>query len=533
MVRVKRMTKLAVMAGTGAAFGFGLGAGPMTALAQSTGNRTVQGNLTNSGLLVPGTTAIPGLLTVNGNFVQTATGTTTFRLGSPGQAIDQIFATGSAQLGGNLVVTANRDVETGKSFFLIQTNQGLTGNFATVVNPNNLGLFRSFSLQRDTNNLYFVVNRLSFSTAGLNANQKNAGLGLDQTVTSSATTTAFAQARENIGYQSASAASAQLNRIAGEASASTVLGAQTSARAFGEALLRAADDGRGELKKKRKGGFSFWVHGLMASDQLSDKTNGVGDAKITATGGAGGIDYSIGRILRVGVAGGYTSGDTKVAAVGATTKTNVTHLGLFAQLDTDFELALALSYGIVDNTVSRITDSGALASAAPKGSALSGRIALAVPYRLRSGLRLTPYAQFAYDRATRNAYTETTSDVFALSVRRKTTGVGEAQIGARIGATFVNYSSGFLGDEARFIPEFRLAFSHLSNPKPVSTLQSFINAPDGLFGVQGPKRDAEAGLAGLSLTLRLTNGLSSYLDYSARVNGQVTSVVLGGVRYVF
>ncbi len=533
MVRVKRITKLAFMAGTGAALGFGLGAGGLAAQAQSTGNRTVQGPLTNAGVLLPGTATTPGALTINGNFAQTSTGTLTFRLGSPGQAIDQVYVRGTALLGGNLVVTANRDVETGKTFVLVQTDQGLSGTFANIVNPSNLGLFRSFSFLKDSNNVYFVVNRLSFSTAGTTPNQQNAGLGLDQTVTSTATTAAFATARENIGYQSAAAAASQLNRISGEGGASTVLGAQVSARAFGEALLRAADDGRGELKKKRKGGFGFWAQGIMGSDQLADKTNGVGDAKVTATGGAAGMDYSFGRILRLGIAGGYTTSDTKVSAQGSATKTNVTHIGLFAQVDTDFELAMALSYGIVDNQVSRITDSGVLANASPKGSSLSGRLSLAVPYRLASGIRLSPYGQISYDRVTRNAYTESTTDIFGLAVQRKTAGVGEAQVGARIGATFVNYSSGILGDEARFVPELRLAFSHLTNPKPVSTLQSFINAPDGVFGVQGPKRDSEAGVAGLSVTLRLNSGLSSYLDYSARVNSQVTSVILGGVRYVF
>jgi hypothetical protein len=517
------------MAGTSA--GMGLGAG--FAIAQTTGNRTINGDVTNTGTLVPGTAATAGVLTINGNFLQTASGVLSIRLGSPGSPTDQIYVHGgSATLGGTLSILANRDVETGKSFFLMQTDKGLTGNFTTILFPN-LGLFRSFSLLRDNFSAYGVVNRLSFATAGTNANQMAAGSGLDLTVTSTATTAAFATARENIGYQSQSAAAAQLGRISGEGNASVIVGAQVSARAFGEALLRAADDGRGELKKKRKGGFSLWAQALGGSDTLADKASGVADTKASAYGGAAGFDYSFGRVLRLGMGAGYTSGDTKAATQGSKVTTNVTHIGLFAQVDTDFELALALGYGIVDNKIGRITDSGSAASASAKGSTLSGRLQLTVPYRLVSGVRLAPYALFAYDRATRNAFTEVTNDIFGLNVLRRTAGTAEAQLGAKLGATYVNYSSGFLGDEARLVPELRLAFSHLTYAKPLLAQQSFINAPDGLFSVVGPKRDQEAGLAGLSVTLRLTNGFSGYLDYSARVNSQVNSTVLGGVRYVF
>lgn len=109
----------------------------------------------------------------------------------------------------------------------------------------------------------------------------------------------------------------------------------------------------------------------------------------------------------------------------------------------------------------------------------------------------------------------------------------EAQLGAKMGYTYVSYVSNFLSDETRLVPELRLAFSYLAAPKPLSTQESFVNAPDGLFTVAGGKRDQYAGLVGFSVTVKLSSGLSGYIDYSSRINTQTTSTILGGVRYVF
>lgn len=518
-------------AGTGAV-GIGLQPGAGVALAQSTGDRSVTGPLTNSGTLTPGTATTPGVLTVNGNFLQTATGTLAIRLGDAGAASDQLNVRGQATLNGVLSISASRNVETGKSFWILQSTSGLTGAFTKIATPD-LGLFRSFTFQNDGTNGYFIVNRLSFSTGGVTNNQKSTGSGLDLTVGSTTTTAAFAAAREAIGYQSAAAASAQLGRISGEGYASAVLGGQVSARAFGEALLRAADDGRGELKKRRKGGFSLWAQGISASDQIADKTAGAASAKANATGGAMGFDYSFGRSLRLGMGGGYTTGDTNVAIQSTAIRTTGAHVGFFAQLDTDIEAALAIGMGFLDNKLSRVTDSGARAQGSAKGTSFSARLSVTVPYRLASGLRLAPYVLASYDSVSRKQFKETTTDIFALNVAKRSTGMTEAQLGAKMGYTYVSYVSNFLSDETRLVPELRLAFSYLAAPKPLSTQESFVNAPDGLFTVAGGKRDQYAGLVGFSVTVKLSSGLSGYIDYSSRINTQTTSTILGGVRYVF
>src|SRR5262249_14456510 len=71
---------------------------------------TINGNVSNGGTLdlgspfSPGDT--PGTLTVNGNYVQTSTGTLDIKIGGtmPGEQFDQLIVNGNATLGGTLNV---------------------------------------------------------------------------------------------------------------------------------------------------------------------------------------------------------------------------------------------------------------------------------------------------------------------------------------------------------------------------------------------------------------------------------------------
>ena len=107
---------------------------------------TINANVTNSGNISPGSS--PGILTINGNYTQGASGTLNMEIGGtiPGPSgHDQLVVTGMATLGGTLnaslingFIPAPAD-----SFTLIQAGS-VTGAFATTNLPSGTLLAPSY-----------------------------------------------------------------------------------------------------------------------------------------------------------------------------------------------------------------------------------------------------------------------------------------------------------------------------------------------------------------------------------------------------
>jgi hypothetical protein len=101
-----------------------------------TGNGTVIGNVVNVGVVSPG--ASPGLLTINGNYVQSPTGTLRLEIGglAPGTQFDQL-ATAYSTLDGALEITFTNGFvpNWGDVFPILGSTAGRSGTFATVSAP--------------------------------------------------------------------------------------------------------------------------------------------------------------------------------------------------------------------------------------------------------------------------------------------------------------------------------------------------------------------------------------------------------------
>ncbi len=71
-----------------------------------TGTGTINANVVNSGQVIPGGTGAAGILTINGGYSQTATGTLVIDIGgtTAGSQYDQLAVSGTASLGGSLNV---------------------------------------------------------------------------------------------------------------------------------------------------------------------------------------------------------------------------------------------------------------------------------------------------------------------------------------------------------------------------------------------------------------------------------------------
>ena len=87
------------------------------------GTGAVNASVTNAGQVIPGGTGAAGLLTINGNYMQTATGSLDIELGgtTAGSQYDQLAVSGTASLGGQLNVS------------LINSFQPVLGNAFQVV----------------------------------------------------------------------------------------------------------------------------------------------------------------------------------------------------------------------------------------------------------------------------------------------------------------------------------------------------------------------------------------------------------------
>jgi hypothetical protein len=108
------------------------------------GTGTINANVTNGGQVIPGGTGAAGLLIINGNYTQTATGSLNIELGGPAAgSSDQLGVSGTATLGGTLnVATIGSFTPALGNTFQVVTFGSSSGNFNTC-NGTNLanGLF--------------------------------------------------------------------------------------------------------------------------------------------------------------------------------------------------------------------------------------------------------------------------------------------------------------------------------------------------------------------------------------------------------
>jgi hypothetical protein len=112
-----------------------VGAGNVTIDGTLSGSGTINASVTNAGQVIPGGTGAAGILTFNGNYTQTTTGSLNLELGgtTPGTQYDQLNINGPADLGGtlNLSVLPNLGDVCGDTFATVNAGP-LTGTFSTV-----------------------------------------------------------------------------------------------------------------------------------------------------------------------------------------------------------------------------------------------------------------------------------------------------------------------------------------------------------------------------------------------------------------
>ncbi len=156
--------------------GSSLAATTISTGANLSGNGTIRGNLTNSGLLSPG--ASPGTVTVSGNYVQGAGGTYAVEI-SP-VAFDRLIVQGSTTLNGTLQIQVSEGYvpALGNSFRIIDSTGSVSGQFATVTGGV-LPVMLAFQPVYATDGVTLLIGQRAFASLAGSRNQQAVGRGLD------------------------------------------------------------------------------------------------------------------------------------------------------------------------------------------------------------------------------------------------------------------------------------------------------------------------------------------------------------------
>ena len=143
------------------------------------GSGTLNGNLTNSGVVAPGNS--PGTLTVNGNFTQTSAGTLLIQVGNGLNSM--LSVSGSATLGGTLVVSSygGHQFQYGEKITFLSASE-ITGNFSSVEVPKGYrGRVKVFGDPM----LEVIMAPSSYTQLAANRNQSNVATALNSFIPAS------------------------------------------------------------------------------------------------------------------------------------------------------------------------------------------------------------------------------------------------------------------------------------------------------------------------------------------------------------
>lgn len=308
------------------------------------GHGTIVGNVTNNGMLQPGGSI--GTLTINGNYTQAANGALVIDAAPTGQA-DLLTVNGKASIAGSTVVlgtTGNWAPRT--DYTILTATQGITGQFASA--SSNLA-FLTPTLAYGANSVTLSLERNDVSFAGV-----------AQTPNERATATAV----EALGWNSAlynavvmaDAATARhaYDQLSGEIYASTRTALMDDSRyvrdAINEHLLGLNNSATG-TSATNDNGVSAWTAGWGHWGNH----DGDGNASRLQANGSGllvGADMLLGSQARIGAVAGFGQNSANVDALGSSSHTTGTHLGVYGGLHADaFQLqgAVAYSWQTVDS----------------------------------------------------------------------------------------------------------------------------------------------------------------------------------------
>ncbi|MBX9742449.1 MAG: autotransporter domain-containing protein [Chthoniobacterales bacterium] len=154
---------------------------PITTIEQgaaSKGNGTINGNVANNGTVSPGDAITIGTLTVNGNYVQTITGTLGITITSEG--CSQLIINGFTTLGGNVRfnISDNAARNYGTAYQFLTSPDPIDGTFETIT-CSNTNIDRIRLVYNPDPNVTAYLAPASYTLVAQNQNQTNVATALN------------------------------------------------------------------------------------------------------------------------------------------------------------------------------------------------------------------------------------------------------------------------------------------------------------------------------------------------------------------
>ncbi|HEL4830652.1 TPA: autotransporter domain-containing protein [Stenotrophomonas maltophilia] len=276
------------------------------------------GNTRVDGIIAPGNSI--GTLTINGNYVQGATGVYAAEL-APGGRSDQLHVTGTATLGGTLVALPEPGTYyLGEQFNFIRADGGVSGQFAKT-DFSAFSPFLQFSLAYGANGTRIDVTRgASLASAATTPNQRAAaavadGLAINQGLPKPLTQL-FPQQVGGV-----------LDGLSGELHPATALALVEGSRYVRDAALsrRAGATAPGADAGDATGA---WVQALGGNSKLDGNSN-TARTDANSNGLLVGMDREFGG-WQIGVLAGTGRTDVKQQERRAKSKIDNTHFGAYA-----------------------------------------------------------------------------------------------------------------------------------------------------------------------------------------------------------
>ncbi|GJD35022.1 autotransporter outer membrane beta-barrel domain-containing protein [Methylobacterium aerolatum] len=516
------------------------------------GNGQINGFVSNFGVVMPGSAAVPyGTLTINGGYQQDGGAQLTIA-GRADGSNSKLLVNGAATLGGTLqFVAAAGAYAPGTRYTVVTATGGFDNTRFDLVTKVGLPTLLAPVASYDANNVFLTLQQQSFGLVAQTPNQRAVARGLDALLANNVGALTF------LDNQSDRALSAILERVAGQGYASMADPQFRVGRAFTNALMARAYTGvfesgatgftlppatyaadvpnRGPVPEPRfvttNRGYGVWATGYGQTGTVTGTA--VASARDETIGGvAAGIDMHPGTGSFIGLAAGYGSVDVTLKQTGERAHTDNAQVGLYGGIASGpLYATAAVGYAHADGQLNRSL--AGLQTLQPGGARgkLTGDQFLSAGeagyrYIYARDASLTPFVGFQVSTFSQDRVTET-GGLFALNVGARDFLSARSQIGAR-----VEHFADLNGVPVTFA--IKGAYVHDFADVARTIQSSFSLAPTVPFLVQGRRLDRDRALVGAGVSAALAQGWIGFLSYDAEIAATDTiQAGRAGARYSF
>lgn len=511
------------------------------------GSGSINGSVTNSGMLAPGNSI--GTTTINGNYTHNAGAVYQVEANAAGQA-DKLNVTGTATLnGGTVAVLAENGRYRMKTDYTILSAGSVQGSFSSVTS--NLA-FLTPSLRYDPSNVYLSLTRnsTSFADVAYTQNQRAVAMTLDRI--SPIASGDMMTVMDNLLMVSDSGARSAYNQMGG-LSHTAMAGATFSSlnqymgtlsgRMETYSLGKTADAGRAQYasssqivndaspagKAIEQAQWDIWMRGYgtkgyhRGDDISSNYDHWSGGSTI-------GIDRRLSREILFGVSAGYSHSELTMNDLPEKGKADSYQLSLYGAYRGDaLYVNSQLSYGYNRYDISRSIMFGGInriAESDYSGHAISA--AIEAGYRIRTScMDIIPLVGFQAAYLSRNSFAEHGADSLNLIGGKESTNSLISAVGFRLTKDYT-VGSGIL------TPEVRAKWLHEFSNDSYVLNAAFSGYPVMAFSVRGDRPDRDSAAVGLGVNYAPQKNLSLYLTYDTHLASDHTEHAGSvGVRYTW